>query len=198
MTVKELTPENLTANQAKYFQPSKALPYKDYIIDKSLQGMTFSEIHRKLLRDFPGADVPLDSLTRLVKKYNKPKSKSRNGRHLQTKPGILNKSDEVRKLVKEMILDGVELSGTNIIKTLANRGIKVGYTHVAMAIGQAVINKEMVFHAPTTTTTPTTTRKTASKCSFDDIVAAKELADKLGGLDKAIAAIDAYNQLAKN
>lgn len=190
MTVKELTPENLTANQAKYFQPSKALPYKDYIIDKSLQGMTCGEIHKKLLREFPDADVPLDSLTRLVKKYNKPK-KSKNGRHLQAKPGILNKSDEVRKLVKEMILDQVELTGTNIIKTLANRGIKVGYTHVAMAIGQAVINKELVFHAQT----PAPTKKNKPKCSFDDIVAAKELVDKLG--DKAIDAIDAYNQLAK-
>lgn len=191
MSYKELTPENLSSNQAKYFQPSKALPYKDYIIDKSLQGMTPTEIHKKLLEEFPQAqDVSLDSLKRMVKKHNqnKPKSKTK------TITKGLNKSDEVRKLVKEMIRNGVELNGSNIIKTLANRGIVVSYTHAAMAIGQAVINNEFQFSK---TQTPKLIKENPAQCSFTDLLVARELIEKLGGLDNTINAISAYAKFTK-
>lgn len=140
MSYKELTPENLTPNQAKYFQPSKALPYKDYIIENSLQGMTPSEIHRKLLKEFPKSqDVTLSSLKRVVKRF-KPKAKAKiNYGQSEAK---FNKSKEIRKFVKELIHNNVKLNATNIANALTNRGIMVQYSHVVMAIGQGIINGE--------------------------------------------------------
>jgi hypothetical protein len=195
--VKELTKENLSVEQAKYFKPSKALPWKDWIVDKSFQGMTYSEIHRRLLAEFPESkDVTLDSLKRLAKKYKLTTSK--NKKKTKTK---LNKSDEIRKLVKEMIANRVELNGSNILKTLANRGIKVSYTHAAMAIGQAIINKEILLNSQTPQTTQvssqTILKQDVDKCSLDDLIAAKEFIDRLGGLEKTINAISAFSKISK-
>lgn len=186
--VKEIVSENLTQKQSEFFKPNRALPWKDWILDKHLQGMSKKQIHKKLTEEFPEAkDVGIGSVSNIIKKLN-PLSKKKNK---VVKIRGTNKSEEIRKLAKEMISNGVELNCGNIIKTLANRGIDVSFTHVAMALGQAVLNNQLK-------NVQKTILREDAVCNFDEIVSAKEFVDKLGGLEKAIAAISAYNKLSIN
>lgn len=185
--VKEIIPGQLTERQSEFFKPNKALPWKDWIVDKHLQGMSKIQIHKKLTEEFPEAkDVGIGSVSNIIKKLNPPNK----GKKKKVLRGIgANKSEEIRKLAKEMISNNIELNCANIIKTLNNRGIDVSYTHVAMAIGQAVLNNQLK-------NVQKTILKEDAVCNFDEIVSAKEFVDKLGGLEKAIVAISAYNKLS--
>jgi hypothetical protein len=194
--MKHLTAEDLTENQSKYFQPNKALPWKDWIIDKHLQGMSTSQIHKKLISEFPAAsDVAIGSVRNIINKLNGKKKSAKKIDKISTNEKNTNKSEAIRLLAKEMISNGIELNYTNIVKTLSNRGIDVSYTHVAMAIGQSVLSKRLSLGSAQSSETAL---KQNVPCSFDEIVNAKEFVEKLGGLEKAISAISAYNRLSTN
>jgi len=175
----------------KFFQPNKALPWKDWIIDKHLQGMNATQIHTNLQKEFPeAADVGVWSVKRLVGKLN-PKKNKKSNKSTKNSEESTTKSEEIRLLVKEMISNGIELKCSNIIKTLANRGVIVSHPLVTMAIGQAILKKKLTLAQSTKTIL-----KEDVPCNFDDIANAKEFVDKLGGLEKAISAISAYKKLS--
>ena len=58
--------------QSDFFIPNRALPWKDWIVDKFMQGMKQSKIHRKLLEEFPEASqVGIHSVHRLLKQIGR-------------------------------------------------------------------------------------------------------------------------------
>lgn len=187
---------NLSKKQKEFFKPNKAAKWKDWIVDRHFQGMTSAGIHKKLLEEFPeAADVGVCSVRSIVAKVKHSKNKKGNKKN---KTDRLNKSEEIRKLASEMRGNGVEVKTTNIIKTLANRGISVSYTHVLNAMGQMALDKTIP--SPNKSEQQNSTNQIPfvaglPKCNFDELVMAKEFVDKLGGIDNALNALSSYEKI---
>lgn len=119
----------------------------------------------------------------------------------KSKPGKeLNKSEEIRTVAKQMKEKGVKPRPVSIIAALKERGIEVSSPQVSMVL------KRMGFRprrrrknatrgagaaAATTSGSGKAVRSKATKLSVEDLVAAKKAVSRLGGLDRALAAIEA-------
>lgn len=194
--------KEFTENQSKFFVPNKALQWKDWIISEHIQGVSASKIHKKLLEEFPDAkDVGIGSVRNIVKKFS-PKIKAKKIKALKrkensypwydcTNPIIINKNKEIRSLVIETLSNKFELNCNDIIKALKVKGVDVVASHVALVLGQAILNNEIkpdLLKIDEDSNIPPT---------FNDLVVAKDFVDKLGGLEKAVSSLCAYRKFSK-
>lgn len=90
----------------------------------------------------------------------------------------INKSNEIRKIALKMSKNGGKPKGNNIIKALAKKDINVSSSHVSYALNRKRMKAKIK----------------NVKCSVNDIVAAKEFIDKMGGFEKAQTAIRIYKK----
>lgn len=217
MPVGPIVAEQLSDKQKLYFHESKAAKYKEYITDKLNQDLSTASIYKQLLIDHPGADVSLDSIRRLVKNINK-KSRKIISTRLVVKT---SKSEEVRKIAKEMIRAGLEVKASEIVKVMASRGITIHYSHVHYVLGSLKeyqnwltsakkVMAEVIEPAPSRKYTleelslvkdflgcfesvERAISAIKSKLSAEEVSLAKEFSDKFGSSDLAVGAIKSYN-----
>lgn len=173
------------------FQPNKALPWKDWIIDKYLQGMAKTKIHQKLVKEFPeAADVRRGSVLAIIKKIEKTDRSNKNFK--------INKSEEIRKVFKEMIKNGIEPKRSSIIKTLSHRGIQVTSSHVGVAIGPTTSWKTLIQKESKDAVVCDkidSSQIDFSNLSVEDLSLTKDFIEKVGGLEKATEAMKLYKAL---
>ena len=112
----------------------------------------------------------------------------------------INKSEEIRKVATAMKAKGEKPRPVTIIATLKKQGVEVSSPQVSMVL------KRMGFRprkrrksgnlaaAVVAANKANKTGKSKTKISVEDLVAAKKAIGRLGGLDRAVAAIEALRQ----
>jgi len=115
----------------------------------------------------------------------------------------LNKSAEIRKVAAGLKAKGEKPRPVTIIAILKKQGVEVSSPQVSMVLkrmgfrprrrrkGGAVAGGKPVV---TTAGSGKAVRTRATKISVDDLVAAQKAVSRLGGLDRALAAIEALRQ----
>ena len=116
-----------------------------------------------------------------------------------TKDGGVNKSEEIRKAATALKAAGEKPRPVTIIAALEKRGIEVSYPQVSMVLkrmGFRPRRRKKVAKAATGlgSVNGKSARGKNSKISIEELVAAKKAISRLGGLDRALAAIEALRQ----
>jgi transposase len=115
------------------------------------------------------------------------------------KDGSLNKSEEIRKAAAALKAAGEKPRPVTIIAMLQKRGIEVSSPQVSMVLKRMGFRPRRRTKAGKAAAGPVSAnaksaRGKASKISVEDLVAAKKAISRLGGLDRALAAIEALRQ----
>ena len=118
------------------------------------------------------------------------------------KPGKeINKSEEIRKVATSMKAKGEKPRPVAIIATLKKQGVEVSSPQVSMVLKRMGFRprrrrKNGAAGKPVATTAGSAkaVRMKATKISVEDLVAAQKAVSRLGGLDRALAAIEALRQ----
>ena len=113
-----------------------------------------------------------------------------------SEPSKLNKSDEIRKLAKELQGRGEKPRPVTIVNTLKARGITVSSPQVSM-----VLKKEGVERRPRkvkTSVTPTKASSVSGGESFTvhQLLAAKKFVEMIGSPRHAMALLDALDKIS--
>ena len=111
-------------------------------------------------------------------------------------PSTLNKSEEIRKLAKELQGRGEKPRPVTIVKTLKARGITVSSPQVSM-----VLKKEGVERRPRkvkTSAAPTKASSVSGGESFTvhQLLAAKKFVEMIGSPRQAMALLDALDKIS--
>lgn len=111
----------------------------------------------------------------------------------------VNKSEEIRKLATALKAKGEKPRPVTIIATLKKQGIEVSSPQVSMVLKRMGFKprkrrKATDFVAAAAAANKGTKLKSKSKISVEDLVAAKKAVGRLGGLERALAAIEALRQ----
>jgi hypothetical protein len=113
----------------------------------------------------------------------------------------LNKSAEIRKVAAAMKAAGEKPRPVTIIATLEKQGIEVSSPQVSMVLKRMGFRprrrrKNAATGKPVATTAggAKAVRMKATKISVEDLVAAQKAVNRLGGLNRALAAIEALRQ----
>ncbi|MFM1903494.1 MAG: hypothetical protein RLZZ440_1394 [Planctomycetota bacterium] len=115
------------------------------------------------------------------------------------KDGGVNKSEEIRKAAAALKAAGEKPRPVTIIAALQKRGIAVSSPQVSMVLKRMGFRPRRRKKAGQAAAGPVSAnakpaRGKASKISVEDLVAAKKAISRLGGLDRALAAIEALRQ----
>jgi len=113
----------------------------------------------------------------------------------------LNKSEEIRQVASQMKDKGEKPRPVSIIAALKERGVEVSSPQVSMVLKRMGSRPRRRRKAAkrgaavaTTNGSAKAVRSKAAKISIEDLVAAKKAVGQLGGLDRALAAIQALRQ----
>ncbi len=115
------------------------------------------------------------------------------------KDGGVNKSEEIRKAATALKTAGEKPRPVTIIAALGKRGIEVSSPQVSMVLKRMGFRprrrkkgaKAASGPVPVNAKAP---RGKGTKISVEELVAAKKAISRLGGLDRALAAIEALRQ----
>jgi hypothetical protein len=126
-------------------------------------------------------------------------AKATSARSKPTKDGGVNKSEEIRKAATALKAAGEKPRPVTIIAALEKRGIEVSSPQVSMVLKRMGFRprrrkKAAKGAASLASVNGKAGRGKASKISIEDLVAAKKAISRLGGLDRALAAIEALRQ----
>ncbi len=109
----------------------------------------------------------------------------------------LNKSEEIRKLATSMKAKGEKPRPVTIIAALKAKDIEVSSPQVSMVLkrmGFRPRKRRKSGDLVAVAAAANKSGKSKSKISVEDLVAAKKAVGRLGGLDRALAAIEALRQ----
>jgi len=112
----------------------------------------------------------------------------------------VNKSEEIRKVATGMKAKGEKPRPVTIISTLKAKGIEVSSPQVSMVLKRMGFRPRKRRKAGSLAAAAAAANKAAgkskskSKISVEDLVAAQKAVGRLGGLDRALAAIEALRQ----
>jgi hypothetical protein len=115
----------------------------------------------------------------------------------------INKSEEIRKVATAMKAKGEKPRPVTIIATLKKQGVEVSSPQVSMVLKRMGFrprkrrkagNLAAAAVAANKANKANKTGKSKTKISVEDLVAAKKAIGRLGGLDRAGAAIEALRQ----
>jgi ribosomal protein L11 len=114
----------------------------------------------------------------------------------------INKSEEIRKLAKQMKETGEKPRPVVIVATLRQRGIDVSSPQVSMVLKKMGYRPSKRKKALSASNGPVALGARANTIvaregvvSIDDILAAKKVASLLGGTDRALAALTALKRI---
>ena len=116
-----------------------------------------------------------------------------------SKNGAMNKSEEIRKAATALNAAGEKPRPVTIIAALEKRGIEVSSPQVSMVLKRMGFRPRRRRKAAKATVGGAASkgkmvRAKSTKISVDDLVVAKKVISQLGGLDRALAAIEALRQ----
>jgi hypothetical protein len=108
----------------------------------------------------------------------------------------INKSEEIRKVATAMKAKGEKPRPVTIIAALKAKGIEVSSPQVSMVLKRMGFRprKRRKSDDVVAATGANKPGKAKAKISVEDLIAAKKAVGRLGGLDRAIAAIEALRQ----
>ena len=109
----------------------------------------------------------------------------------------INKSEEIRKVATAMKAKGEKPRPVTIIATLKKQGVEVSSPQVSMVLkrmGFRPRKRRKSGDLAAAAAAASKGGKSKSKISVEDLVAAKKAVGRLGGLDRAIAALEALRQ----
>ena len=113
----------------------------------------------------------------------------------------VNKSAEIRKIAAAMKASGEKPRPVTIIEVLKKQGVEVSSPQVSMVLKRMGFRPrkrrkggKLAGGVATTRGSGKAVRTKATKMSIEDLVAAKKAVSSLGGLDRALAAIEALRQ----
>ena len=114
-------------------------------------------------------------------------------------PKDVNKSEEIRKIATLMKSKGEKPRPVAIIAILKKQGVVVSSPQVSMVLKRMGFRprkrrKSGDLSAVVAAASKGVKSKSKSKISIEDLVAAKKAVGRLGGLDRAIAALEALRQ----
>ncbi|MFM7206829.1 MAG: hypothetical protein ACKO4T_09190 [Planctomycetaceae bacterium] len=116
------------------------------------------------------------------------------------KPADVNKSEEIRKIASAMKAKGEKPRPVTIIATLKAKGVEVSSPQVSMVLKRMGFRPRKRRKSGSLAAAAAAANKAAgkskskSKISVEDLVAAQKAVGRLGGLDRALAAIEALRQ----
>jgi hypothetical protein len=112
----------------------------------------------------------------------------------------VNKSEEIRKLATAMKAKGEKPRPVTIIAALKKQGVEVSSPQVSMVLKRMGFKPRKrrkagsLVAAVAAANKANKSGKAKTKISVEDLVAAKKAVGRLGGLDRAVAAIEALRQ----
>ena len=112
----------------------------------------------------------------------------------------VNKSEEIRKLATAMKAKGEKPRPVTIIAALKKQGVEVSSPQVSMVLKRMGFKPRKrrkagsLVAAAAAANKANKSGKVKAKISVEDLVAAKKAVGRLGGLDRAVAAIEALRQ----
>lgn len=135
----------------------------------------------------------------MAEKAEKGEAKSAAAKAKPAKNGGVNKSEEIRKAATALQAAGEKPRPVTIIATLQKRGIEVSSPQVSMVLKRMGFRprrrkKTGAVAGSATASGSKASRGKATAISVEDLVAAKKAISRLGGLDRALAAIEALRQ----
>lgn len=112
------------------------------------------------------------------------------------KKGDVNKSAEIRKVADQMKAKGEKPRPVVIIDMLKKQGIEVSSPQVSMVLKKMGFRprkrrKSGVAQARAVSASATGSKATTKKIKVEDLVKAQKVAAQMGGIEKAIAALQA-------
>ena len=112
------------------------------------------------------------------------------------KKAAVSKSDEVRKLAKELQAKGEKVRPVTIVNTLKARGITVAAPQVSTVLKKMGLKRRKRRSAAGASAARPVAKKTSkSQLSVDDLLKAKKMAQEFGGAEKLVNAISALVEL---
>ncbi|MEX0668898.1 MAG: hypothetical protein WD060_00365 [Pirellulales bacterium] len=112
-------------------------------------------------------------------------------------PKDINKSEEIRKIATSMKAKGEKPRPVAIIAILKKQGVVVSSPQASMVLkrmGFRPRKRRKSGDLSAVVVAASKSAKLKSKISIEDLVAAKKAVGRLGGLDRAIAALEALRQ----
>jgi len=116
------------------------------------------------------------------------------------KPADVNKSEEIRRVASKMKAKGEKPRPVTIIATLKAKGVEVSSPQVSMVLKRMGFRPRKRRKSGNLAAAAAAANKAAgkskskSRISVEDLVAAQKAIGRLGGLDRALAAIEALRQ----
>lgn len=114
----------------------------------------------------------------------------------KAKDGV-NKSEEIRKLAKELQAKGEKVRPVTIVEILKRRGIKIAPPQASMVLKKMGFKRRKRRAGGAAAGAAGTVVKKASKSplSVGDLLKAKKMADEFGGAERLVNAISAVVEL---
>jgi hypothetical protein len=109
-------------------------------------------------------------------------------------PGEVNKSAEIRKLANSMKAKGEKPRPVVIIEMLKKQGVEVSSPQVSMVLkkmGFRPRKRRKTGLAKARAISATGSKTTSKKIKVEDLVKAQKVAEQMGGIDRALAALQA-------
>jgi transposase len=148
----------------------------------------------------PTPDTPEKSTSALAeakksspkpKKEKKPVAKKK----AAPKKTGLSKSDEVRKLAKELQARGEKVRPVTIVTALKARGIVVAPPQVSMVLKQAGFKSKKRRKKSAAPAAPVSKKTATAGLNVEDLIKAKKMVAEFGGAEKLVNAISALVEL---
>ena len=109
----------------------------------------------------------------------------------------VNKSEEIRKLAKELQAKGEPVRPVTIVEILKKRGIKIAPPQASMVLKKMGFKrrKRRKSGAAAVAAVPVVKKTSKSTLSIEDLLRAKKMAEEFGGAEKLVNAISALVEL---
>jgi transposase len=109
----------------------------------------------------------------------------------------VNKSEEIRKVAKELQAKGEKVRPVTIVEILKKRGIKIAPPQASMVLGKMGFKrkKRRKSGAAAGAAAPVAKKTSNSTLSVEDLLRAKKMAEEFGGAEKLVNAISALVEL---
>jgi hypothetical protein len=127
-------------------------------------------------------------------KAKKPMAKKAAPKKPVAKAGI-NKSEEIRKVAKELQAKGEKVRPVTIVEILKKRGIKIAPPQASMVLKKAGFKRRKRRVAGGASATGPLVKKTGKALSVDDLMKAKRAVEAFGG--NAAKLVDAVSALVE-
>ena len=150
-------------------------------------------------QDSPEKDVSASAETKMTdskpKKEKKPVAQKAAPKKTAPK-AVINKSEEIRKVAKELQAKGEKVRPKTIVEILEKRGIKIAPPQASMVLKKAGFRPaRRKSGAAAGATGPVVKKTSKSTLSVDDLLRAKKIAEEFGGAEKLVNAISALVEL---